>query len=114
MTELNSADLDAALWALRMVTHSLAARNEPTETFDTALENVEAALATHPIADNGNPKPPERQNEWDEWVSVGEASRILACSERRVRQIAPAIGAVKRGGSWWIPRSALPEPEEPK
>lgn len=105
MTELDRDDLDAAWWALRTVTHILAARNEPTTAFDCALTHIEATIAA-----NGNPKSPRGQTEWNDWVSVGEAARLLGCSERRVRQIAPAIGAVKRAGAWWIPRSALPEP----
>lgn len=101
---LDRATLEAARSALRMVTRALAARDEPTAAFDHALAGVEAA-----ITGNGNSKPPPRQTDWDDWVSVQQAARLLDCSERRVRQIAPAVGGRKRGGTWWIPKSALPE-----
>ncbi len=61
------------------------------------------------ISADGNPKTAVGQNELHDWATVAEAARLLDCSERRVRQIAPAVGGRKRGGTWWIPRSSLPE-----
>ena len=125
MTDIDRTDLTAIRTALRMVARALAARNDPVEAFTHALTTVEAALANprhnlptsvssnpDPTTDSGSAETVVRNTELNEWVSVTEASQLLGCSERRVRQIAPAIGATKRGGSWLIPRSALPEPEE--
>jgi len=112
MTDIDRTDLTAIRTALTFTRRALTARHEPTAPFDHAIAAIDTALATQPIADNGNPKTDVDQTELNEWVSVTDASQLLGCSERRVRQIAPAIGATKRGGSWLIPRSALPEPEE--
>ena len=112
MTGLDDADLTAIRSALTFTRRALTTRNEPTAPFDHAIAAIDTALATQPIADNGNPKTDVDQTELNEWVSVTDASQLLGCSERRVRQIAPAIGATKRGGSWWIPRSALPTEEQ--
>lgn len=103
---LDRDDLEAARWALRMVTRALTALNEPTAAFVDALAGVDAAIAS-----DGNPKPAVRQTEWDDWVAVPQAAQLMGCSVRRVRQLAPSIGGRKRAGSWSIPKDALPQPE---
>lgn len=115
--KLDRTDLTAIRSALQFALRILASRNENTTAFDNALTAIEAALANatrvsdlgDPIAADGNPKTAVGHNELHDWVTVAEAARLLDCSERRVRQIAPAVGGRKRGGTWWIPKSALPE-----
>ncbi len=43
-----------------------------------------------------------------EYVDTTEASKLLGCSERWARELAPRVGGIKRAGAWWIPRDALP------
>ena len=108
---LSRADLVAARYALLFTRRTLAARSESAEAFDTALGAIEAAL--QPASVTGTPKPPPRDDEWTtEWATTAEAATVLDVSDRWARQMAPRIGGVKRGGSWWVPRSSLPEPEE--
>jgi len=104
---LDRADLSTSLSALRLVRRTLRSRNENTAAFDHAIEALDAALTPTASAD-GRPKTAVGQTEWHDWCSVAEAARLLDCSERRARQIAPSIGGKKRAGTWWIPRSALP------
>ncbi len=77
-------------------------------TPDLVAFRIAHELETALTSVNGNPKTPLSHTEWDEWATVAEAAKLLNCSERRVRQIAPAVGGVKRAGAWWLPRSVLP------
>lgn len=105
---LSTADLSTARSALLFVRRAIAARREPTAALDRALAGIETAMAT---AANGGPKTPLRDDWGEAWATTSEAAQALECSERRMREIARSIGGVKRGGCWWIPRSALPEEE---
>lgn len=119
---LDPTHLSTARHALLFVRRTLLARNEPTAAFDNALAGIEAALTaqnysrvntlTPRTTANGNHETAVSHTEFDDWITVDEAAQLLDCSVRRVRQLAPAIGAVKRGGCWWIPRSALPDEED--
>jgi hypothetical protein len=106
VTDVDPRPLKVAAEAVRMVCGVLAARREPATAFNDALSAIEAALTT---SDNGSTATPPRN---DEFVDTATAAKLLGCGERWARDIAPRIGGQKISGRWFIPKDALPQPEE--
>lgn len=100
---LTAADVTAIRSALLFACRALAARNEDTTAFVSALAAVDATTTEHgSVSETGCNHG---------YVDTCEASRLLGTSERWVRELAASghIGAVKHAGRWLIPRDALPE-----
>ena len=70
------------------------------------LTDVAAALAEPGTAD---PEPVAPQHDSHELIDVQEAARMLGCSHRQARRLAPSLGGRLQAGRWLLERTAVTE-----
>ena len=101
---LTGSALDAARYAVDVAQRARARNGLPPST---ALARLAAALSPAGQTDNPN----EPTGEADD-MTTEEAARLLGCSPRQARRLAPALGGRLTGGRWLLDRVAVAEHTE--
>lgn len=100
--------VDALAYAVQVAQRARRRNGLPASRALTAL-----ALAATGHADNET-HPPEHSepHTTTEWITTEEAARMLGCSNRQARRLAPTLGGQLTGGRWLLDRQAVTEHRE--
>lgn len=75
-------------------------------------ESGDLAILAAALAEPGQPDIPEpdaAHNDTSEMITTDHAARLLHCSPRTVRRLAPKLGGTRIGGRWMIDPLAITE-----
>jgi len=95
--------LTAVRYAVRV---ALAARHRNGYPVPRELAELAAAVAEPGTTDT---EPTRAQHTSTELIDVQETARMLRCSQRQARRLAPQLDGQLHAGRWLIPRTAVTE-----
>ncbi|WP_277371063.1 helix-turn-helix domain-containing protein [Rhodococcus rhodochrous] len=100
---LTGEALTAMRYAVRV---AIAARHRNGYTVPRELAELAAAVSETGTTDT---EPTRAQHTSEELIDVQEVARMLGCSERQARRLAPQLDGRLHAGRWLIPRAAVTE-----